>query len=349
MNKKYISRNYRSTAYAGNKAKTDIEQIMSDMGFENAGLKQRRISGLVSGYFATLASMLSAPFKLSKGDMLLLQYPLKKYFSLECRLAHLRGAKVVALIHDLGAFRRKKLTVKQEIRRLSNADYIIAHSPEMRQWLLDHGLKRPVGVLGIFDYLSDCRPSDGDTSAPGTERPFEVVYVGALRYKNNAFIYRMGRGAKRWRTILHGTGFDDSLAASDSNAECRGYIESDSMIANPHGDFGLIWYGDSEKTCAGEIGKYVRYIAPHKLSMYMRCHLPAIIWSGSAMAGFVRENGVGIVVDSLDELDEIFAKMTPDEYARMKRNTIDVSNRLASGFYTRRAIAEAEKCLEQLS
>ena len=32
----YLSRNYRDTNSAGNKAKTDIEDIMADMGFRNA-------------------------------------------------------------------------------------------------------------------------------------------------------------------------------------------------------------------------------------------------------------------------------------------------------------------------
>ena len=36
----YLSRNYRGLSSAGNKAKTDIEQIMSDMSFKNVGLKQ---------------------------------------------------------------------------------------------------------------------------------------------------------------------------------------------------------------------------------------------------------------------------------------------------------------------
>ena len=36
----YLSRNYKGLSSAGNKAKTDIEQIMKDLSFKNVGLKQ---------------------------------------------------------------------------------------------------------------------------------------------------------------------------------------------------------------------------------------------------------------------------------------------------------------------
>lgn len=124
----YLSRNYRDTNSAGNKAKTDIEDIMADMGFRNAGSPRSFHHGSARAFLATLASVLKTPMNLRRGDILVIQYPLKKYFTLLCRMAHMRGAKVVTLIHDLGSFRRKALSPSHEISRLSNADYIIAHN-----------------------------------------------------------------------------------------------------------------------------------------------------------------------------------------------------------------------------
>ena len=40
----YLSRNYRNSAYAGNKAKIDIEQIMQNLGYTNIGRSQTRLS-----------------------------------------------------------------------------------------------------------------------------------------------------------------------------------------------------------------------------------------------------------------------------------------------------------------
>lgn len=128
----YLSRNYKGLSSAGNKAKTDIEQIMKDLSFKNVGLKQTTYRNKVFSFLFTLAGVLKAPFCLHRGDYLVLQYPLKKYFTFVCNMAHQRGAKVIVIIHDLGSFRRKALTVKQEISRLNHADYIIAHNEKMK-------------------------------------------------------------------------------------------------------------------------------------------------------------------------------------------------------------------------
>lgn len=128
----YLSRNYKGLSSAGNKAKTDIEQIMKDLSFKNVGLKQTTYRNKVLSFLFTLAGVLKAPFCLHRGDYLVLQYPLKKYFTFVCNMAHQRGAKVIVIIHDLGSFRRKALTVEQEISRLNHADYIIAHNEKMK-------------------------------------------------------------------------------------------------------------------------------------------------------------------------------------------------------------------------
>lgn len=137
----YLSRNYRGVDNAGNKAKTDIEQIMESHGFRNVGLKQTRYRNVVVAFCRTLFSVLKSILCLRKGDVLVLQYPLKKYYAFVCNMAHLRGCKVVTLIHDLGSFRRKKLTIPQEIARLDHSDCVIVHSERMRDWLLEHGIK----------------------------------------------------------------------------------------------------------------------------------------------------------------------------------------------------------------
>ena len=77
----YLSRNYKGLSSAGNKAKTDIEQIMEKMSFRNVGLRQTTYTNEVLSFLATLTGVLKSPFCLHKGDKLVLQYPLKKYFS----------------------------------------------------------------------------------------------------------------------------------------------------------------------------------------------------------------------------------------------------------------------------
>ena len=150
----YLSRNYREINSAGNKAKTDMEAIMRAMGLRNVGLPQSRYRDPVRHFFATLASVAKSSFCLCRGDTLVLQYPLKKYYEVVCDMAHARGAKVVTLVHDLGCFRRKALTVEREIRRLNHSDVVIALNDSMKAWLEERGCRAKLFSLGVWDYLS---------------------------------------------------------------------------------------------------------------------------------------------------------------------------------------------------
>lgn len=87
----YLSRCYRNTTSAGNKAKTDNEQTMDEMGFRNVGLSQRIGGNGIYIFFYDLLSVLKAATSLRRGDVLVLQYPVKKYFSFLCSMAHARG------------------------------------------------------------------------------------------------------------------------------------------------------------------------------------------------------------------------------------------------------------------
>jgi hypothetical protein len=280
-------------------------------------------------------------FTLGKGDIVVIQYPLKKYFSLLCRIAHLRGAKVVTIIHDLGSFRRKKLTVQHEIKRLNHADYTIAHNAAMRQWLEQNGIAHKVGELGIFDYLSD------STSAERTgHSPYKVMYAGGLHPRKNAFLYTIGESGlnKSYSFNVYGNGFDNSHNTAGA-INYGGYVASETMIAECDADFGLVWDGNSVDACFGDFGDYLRYNNPHKTSFYIRCGLPIIIWSKAALAPFVEQHNIGITIDSLSQLDERLANLQPADYARMQQNTRGISQQLSNGHFVTQALNAAIKHL----
>lgn len=166
----YISRNYRGTGSAGNKAKTDNEDTLMAAGAVNLGVHRTFHRSKVVTFFLDLAGIMKYVFSVRRDDVLLLQYPVKKYFSFICTVARLRGAKTIALIHDLGSFRRKKLTVNKEMTRLMHADYVIASNSVMRQWLSFLGHDTPVFTGGerIMQKMDDAvfyvemeRPSRG--------------------------------------------------------------------------------------------------------------------------------------------------------------------------------------------
>lgn len=341
MDKCYISKNYKDLTQAGNKAKTDIERIMDSLGFKNAGLARTTRRNKIAGFFITLAGVLTAPFYLHKGNMVVLQYPLKKYYTFLCRIAHWRGCKVVTLIHDLGSFRRQKLTVEQEICRLNHSDYILAHNEAMKTWLIEHGCKAETGCLEIFDYLSP----DTNACIRKAEPPYSVIYAGALNARKNKFLYKLGDYIKSYRFVLYGYGFEQDKAKKSDRFNYMGFVPSDKLISQAEGHFGLVWDGADIDTCSGNFGEYLQYNNPHKTSLYIRCGLPVIIWDKAALAPFVRENGIGFTVSSLAEVEDRLSSLSAEEYGDMLANVKIIGDRLSNGYYFSKAISEAEKAL----
>lgn len=319
-----------------NKAKLDIDTLCERRGFKNVATGSA--GGKIGKFFQKLATAALLPFRLRKGDVLIIQYPYKKYYKHLCRAARWREARSVTLIHDLGSFRRHKLTPAGEVRRLSLTDSIIVHNASMRQWLKDQGCTVAMHDLDIFDYLSDAEPSAEPGAA--TSRA-TILYAGGLGPRKNRFLYDLDPLLGRCRMEVYGKGLEAGVADGWRNMSYKGFVASDSFISGARGDWGLVWDGDSVDECNGEWGDYLRYNNPHKTSFYLRAGLPVILWDKSAMAPFVTGSGLGIAVGSLRELDTRLGSMTAAEYAGYKEAAMRIKDELNAGHYFDRALTAA--------
>lgn len=335
----YISRNYYNLTSAGNKAKTDNEDTLVEMGAINLGLPRTIRNSKILAFFLDLIGIFRACILLQKDDVLFLQYPVKKYFSFLCHVAQLKGAHTVSLIHDLGSFRRKKLTIQKEINRLSNSDYIIASNEKMKGWLKEHGLQKPVGALGLFDYrsASPCQEK-------ATERgQIKVVYAGALSMKKNSFLVKQSQTLSSWQLLVCGN--KEGLQGLQDNPliTYQGFVPSEEFIKHVDADFGLVWDGGSLDGCSGEYGQYLKWNSPHKVSFYLRAGLPLIIWKEAAVAPIIEEAGAGITISSLKELDDILKALTLEDYQKIKAKTVIMAKRLNEGYFLHQALEEFYK------
>ena len=321
-----------------NKAKQDIDEICRREGFVNLTRRNFGSGGL--GRFVTkLMSVASILWRMRRGDTLFLQYPMKKFYYMACTLTKWKRGRVVTVIHDLGAFRRHKLTPEGENRRLSKTDFLIVHNPTMRDYLLEHGYKGGIHCLQIFDYLSANRPASYATP----HAPWRVVYAGNLARWRNEFLYHLDAVMQGWQLDLYGKGFDEG-ASPAPGLHYHGYMASDDFIARAEADFGLVWDGDSLDECTGDWGEYLRINDPHKTSFYLRAGIPVIVWSQAAMAPFIREQQVGIVIDGIRQLDDRLAALSADDYRQMRRNAEAMSSRLNEGYYVKQGMKAA--CIE---
>lgn len=339
----YISRNYRGSGSAGNKAKTDNEDTLTAAGAVNLGLHRTLYKSKLATFLLDLAGIIKFVFSVRRNDVVVLQYPVKKYFAFICSVARLRHAKTVALIHDLGSFRRKKLTVKKELRRLMHSDYVIASNSVMRQWLIEQGYSHPIGQLGLFDYHS---PSWNKCDV--TSKPVSMVYAGGLAMRKNAFLLKMAQ--KKLPCQLHIYGNRDGLPGmkDNDNMVFHPFMTADKFIECIDVHYGLVWDGDTTDSCTGNFGEYLRYNSPHKASFYLRAGLPVIIWKEAAIAKIIESEQVGLCIESLDDLDKCLSSVTQSQYATMRDNAQRLAKRLNNGDYLLNSIDIAIKELEQV-
>lgn len=324
-----------------NKAKEDIDILMEERGFKDVAWSLSSHNA-VARFVSKLVSVLLLLVRVRKGDVLLVQYPFKKYFTFMCILTHLKGGKVIALIHDLGSFRRKKLTVAQEHKRLSHADVLIVHNASMKQFLADNGMKRPMVELEIFDYVAE---SDGMSPEKQPDDEWQVVYAGSLVKRKNTFLYLLDEHISGWHFNIHGTGLDENYTKDWKNITPCGFIKSDDFVRKSIGHFGLVWDGSSIDECAGDWGEYLRVNNPHKTSFYIRSGKPVIMWKHSALAPFVLREGIGFAVESLRDIQKELEGITAGEYSKMVECTAVISRRIAGGYYFEHAFAKAVELL----
>lgn len=318
-----------------NKPKEDINIILQRMGYRNIAPKCKKNSGLAH-LLVKLGACINILLRMRRGDHLLIQYPMKKFVTPATLCAHLKGATVTVLIHDLGCFRRKKLTVAHEMRRMNRLDHIIAHNPSMKAFMEQNGCTTPIRCLGIFDYLSPSQPAAYATP----HKPWTVIYAGGLAPSRNPFLYELDAHIKGWKMELYGKHFDAEKAQGWQHIHFNGLLPPDTLLAQAEGDFGLVWDGNSMDECSGSWGEYLRVNNPHKTSFYLRAQVPVIIWSQAALAPFILEHGIGIAVDRLEDINTALAALTPEQYATMRENARRIGGLIADGHFTRTALGE---------
>ena len=186
------------------------------------------------------------------------------------------------------------------------------------------GINNKIISLGIFDYLNS---QDINTNKHFTK---SIVFAGSLH--KSTFLQKL---ASSTQISLWGP---HPAQGYPANIHYHGIKNADILPKYIDGSFGLVWDGPSLDTCSGNFGDYLRYNTPHKTSLYLSSGIPVIIWEKAAMANFIEKEGVGITIDSLANLDNVLDRISDEDYAVIKANTIALAQKLRSGFYIKSAL-----------
>ena len=125
----------------------------------------------------------------------------------------------------------------------------------------------------------------------------------------------------------------------DQNVIYKGYKEGmEFFIESAKGGFGLVWADDDY------FQQYYCMNQPYKLGVFLAQGLPVVIRKGTAQEDFIREQGLGLLVESLEEADEKIQTMTETEYQNLCQNVKKVQRLITKGIYTQQILVDAVIC-----
>ena len=349
--KRYQIWNFSGESFnAGSKAPIDVMHIVGGLGYQRIDIHAWRGKDYKSAEKWSIERNKEdwkyCKETISLGSILFLQHPFWQFQEEREKtilyLKYNKNIKIISFIHDIEELRKDYYT--SEMKRefdfmLKNSDVFIVHSQKMKEFLLSKNVKKDnIIVLGIFDYLCSC---------DNVERKFDksVIIAGNLDRSKGKYIDDICK-LQGQCFHLYGIGYDAEKI--NKNIKYHGAFLPDDLPNVMSGGFGLIWNGDSLDSCDGNMGNYLRYNSPHKLSLYIAAGIPVITWSYAASAEFIKNNRLGITVDSLIDLPMAINDMTEKEYMELKKNIDKISMKVKCGEYTKMAIDKAEKVILKL-
>ena len=286
------------------------------------------------------------------GDTLIIHSPNSEKFLAYAgmiRRLHNRGVRIITITFELETFfvmdyRRfafaKRMTSKRtEAVLFRNSDAIVVHNDVMKRMLGEAGFDTGrMFSVGVMDYLCEDPLGDEPCERVGKEKP--VIYAGHLTSEKSTFEYDLPEG---FRCNLYGSDYTGPVS---DDVRYMGVFDPMTLMNVMEGSFGLVWEGDSCSGCSGAYGDYLTFNNPHKIALYIASGIPVIVWSGAAMADFVRKENCGLIVDDLYCVPEMISDLSDDEYENMRLNACRVGRSMREGRHIRQAVESALKYID---
>lgn len=272
--------------------------------------------------------------RVQKGDEIYFQVPhLGKRLSSIVKWLKAKGAKLYFIIHDLDFLRYpNRISPDGIIAIINSADCIFVHTPQMEEKLAQIGVTAKMQPIMLFDYYAIDPYRDVEEQVKDR---LSIAFAGNLN--KSVFLRKLDESVVPDYITVKLYGVEPQIGYKNHRIVYQGKFKPE-HTGKIHAGWGLVWDGDSIDTCSGDLGEYLKIIAPHKLSLYIASGIPVIVWSGSAHADFVRKNNIGIAVDSISDAYGLLSNLTVEEYKVMVHNTRLIGNKLRKGEFLKSVI-----------
>ena len=340
MSSLLFCRKLNDSGDAGYKFPADVQEIFRQMGRDVLFYGHKPNASVVHWSVDTAKLVLGGVKKVKKNSCVYVLFPIGersiRFIKRRCKKTN---SKMIGMIIDINSLRYEDEDPQKETKLLLMFDALIVQNGRQQEYVRKLGFRGEVSKLGVLDYL--CVPSEKDASLSDRK----ICYGGSLYQGQSGFLKEWSESGfiKTFHVNVYGPHMEFPIEGNTFSYE--GEYSADTIIEHISGSFGLVWNGESIHTLSGAMGDYYRYATPHKMSMYLMAGMPVIVHKDSAAAKFVKENGIGILISSLTELEKIFSDVSDDQYAGMKNCVYKIREKLAEGYYLRRSLAEIESMI----
>ena len=339
MQKKYFIQQYIQQEYQhGGIGLVDAERILLSEGYIPILFPHQQNFSLPAK-ISRLFYLFKMVFQIQKGAVVVFLFPMyAKMVQLLVRLLLRRkNIRLVCFIADIDGLRdndQKKML--KETTLLQRFSFFIVHNQAMAKWIKQLVPDSTFSVLGFFDYLvTPCSVTNSGK--------YEIIYAGNLAKSNFLEkLYLLKQQSPKLQFNLYGSGLSDTVIKQE-NVNYYGVSAPDVIMSKLKGSFGLVWDGESIDSCTGSYGEYLRYNSQHKLSLYIACALPVIVWKDAATAILVEKYKIGFTINNLYEIEDKIKSLSEEDYCQMQKNMQPLAQKICTGGCLKEALAELSK------
>ena len=261
-------------------------------------------------------------------DVIIMQYPTwngKRYEEMfVAKIKAYRGVKLIIFVHDIEQlmFNAPEESLQETIALLNRADALILSSEKMREYLEKHGLRcNRIFIQEVWDFY---------TRTNWVPSKFNRIIHFTGKRERFPFINSWNK-----QTCLE-TYENDVTIPENCNVRNSPYMENNQLIATlgSKGGFGLIWADEYQDN-------YYKYNQPFKIAIFIAAGLPVLVKRGTHVSKFVQKTGVGLVIDSLEEADNIVQNIDESKYWELVENVKRQQFPITNGHYTRKVLTDA--------
>lgn len=250
----------------------------------------------------------------------------------------LKNAKIVAFILDLPTWLETKaydIETDGFLEQLRTFDLIISQNERFSQRLRDEKVNTKTINLDIYDFIY------GGTLQPKVFKK-EIYIVSGRPVNLTNYV-----GKTKINVIGDNFGLENF-----ENVNALGRVDANQIPAMITGGFGAVDIINNASTNRETENRqydwdsYSKINSPSKLATYLASGLPVMVPSDTAHSEWIKEKGLGLVVDDLNDIDGILENFTEEDYEKMLNNVHIWQWALSTGFSAKRALMEATAYLE---